>query len=120
MEWPGLLNANAIEVKRAELDAASADAGGNELVEAVEDKKICVLGLFIMAADDVDARLYSGPADTGAPITGPLPVGVKGGAVVGGVAHPEAHWIQTAAGEALTLKLSAAIQCGGCIVYYEG
>ena len=42
-----------IAVKRAKIDCASNAAVGNQLVAAVAGKKLCVLGLFVMAAAPV-------------------------------------------------------------------
>ena len=43
----------------------------------------------------------------------------KGGFIIPDPNDPEAHGLETAAGEALTLKLGSAVQVGGWLVYYE-
>jgi len=108
-----------VDVKRAAISAASAAAAGNELVAAVSGKKICVLGVVLIANADVTATFYSGPADTGTAISGPLPLGAKGGFAVDAPADPQMHAMETAAGARLSLLLSAAVQCSGWLTYYE-
>jgi hypothetical protein len=109
----------AITKKRAKLDCASDAAAGNELVALAAAKKICPLGICLIAAEEVDVTFYSGPADTGTALSGPIPLGANGGFVNPIPSDATAHWIETAAGEALTLLLSAAVQVSGYLVYYE-
>lgn len=109
----------AVTIQRALLDAAGDGAAGNELIAAVPDKRIAVLGLCLLAEEAVDATFYSGPADTGTPLTGPIPVGDRGGFLLPLPPDPSLPWLETAPGEALTLHLSAAWRCGGWIVYRE-
>ena len=110
---------SGVEVKRIKIDAASNDAAGNVLIAAAADKKLCVLGVCLIAAGDVAATFFSGPADTGTAITGPLPLAANGGFVVNPPTDPAMHWIESAAGEALTLLLDTAVQCSGFVTYYE-
>ena len=109
----------SVEVKRAKIDCASDAAAGNELVAAVAGKRICVLAACFMAATAVNATFYSGPADTGIALTGPMPLGDTGGFVCNPPAAPAMAWLATEAGESLTLKLDAANQVSGFLVYYE-
>ena len=109
----------AIATKRAKINAVSDADGGNEIIAAVTGKKICVLAVCLMAADAVNATFYSGPADTGTAISGPMPIGANGGFVNPAPADPDMHWLQAEPGEALTLKLDAAVQVSGWVAYYE-
>ncbi len=109
-----------IAVKRAKIDCSSDAAAGNELVAAVAGKRICVLAACFMAATAVNATFYSDPADTGAALTGPMPLGDTGGFVCNPPASSTMAWLVTEAGESLTLKLDAANQASGFLVYYEG
>ena len=108
-----------IDIKRAVINVSSNAAVGNILVSAVADKKICVLGLCLMAADSVNVQFYSGSADTGTAITGLLPIGPNGGFVLQPSSEPAMHGFGTVAGQELRLKLSAVVQCGGWLVYFE-
>lgn len=108
-----------VEVKRVKIDAASGAAAGNTLVAAVAGKKLCVLGVTLIAADAVSATFCSGPGDTGTALSGALPLDANGGFVVNPPADPAMHWLETAVSQALTLKLSAAVQCSGFVTYYE-
>jgi len=110
----------SVEVKRAKIDAASAAAAGNVLVPAAVGKKSCVLGICLIAAEAVNAVFFSGAADTGTALSGPLPLAANGGFVVNPPADPRMCWLETAEGQALTLGLDTAVQCSGWIVYYEG
>ncbi len=108
-----------IEVKRAIIDAASDAAQGNEIIAGVSGKRICVLGICLLAEEAVDVTFYSGPADTGTALTGPIPVGDRGGFVLPMPSDPSMPWLQTEPGEPLTVGLSAAWRCGGWAVYSE-
>ena len=109
----------SVTAKRVKIDAASDAAAGNTLVAAVVDKRICVLGICLIAADAVEATFYSGPADTGAALSGPLSLAANGGFIVNSPADPAMHCLATEPNQSLTLKLSAAVQCSGWLVYYE-
>ena len=111
--------AASVTVKRAKIDASSADAAGNELIAAVAGKRVCVLGLCLMAAEAVAATFFSGPADTGTALSGPMPLGERGGFINPSPADPVMHWLETVAGEELSLLLSVAVQVSGWVVYYE-
>jgi len=109
----------SITAKRIKISASSNAAAGNILVAGVTGKKICILSLCLIAADVVNATFYSGPADTGTAISGPLPLGANGGFVINAPADADIHWLETAIGQDLRLKLDAAVQCSGWLVYYE-
>ena len=109
----------SVEIKRAKIDCSSDAAAGNELLAAVAGKRICVLAACFMAATAVNATFYSGPADTGIALTGPMPLGDTGGFVCNPPAAPAMAWLVTEVGESLTLKLDAANQVSGFLVYYE-
>ena len=108
-----------VEVKRAVVNAASDAAAGNTLVAAVSGKRICVLAACLIAAGDVSATFFSGPANTGEAISGPLPLGGNGGFAIDAPTDPAMAWMKTAAGQGLTLHLGAAVQVGGWLVYFE-
>ena len=111
--------AGSITPKRVKIDCASDAAAGNELVAAVAGKKICVLAACLMAATAVNATFYSGPADTGTALTGPMPLGDTGGFVCSPPAAVGMAWLATEVGQSLTLKLDAANQASGLLVYFE-
>jgi len=106
----------SVEPKRAIINVASDIAVGHEIVAAVDGKRICVLGICLLAEEAVDVTFYSGPADTGVPLTGPIPIGDRGGFVLPASLIP---WFETETGESLTLHLSANWRCGGWILYAE-
>ena len=111
--------AGSITPKRAKIDCASDAAAGNELVAAVVGKKICVMAACFMAATAVNATFYSGAADTGTALTGPMPLGDTGGFVCSPPAAAGMAWLATEVGQPLTLKLDAANQVSGFLVYFE-
>lgn len=100
-------------VKRAIINESS--IGDNEVVAAVAGKKICVLSFGIVAAGDVDAKFRSGTTD----ITGLMDLAAAGNGLVAAPSFPGYHHFETAAGAALNLNLSAAVNVGGWVVYYE-
>ena len=99
-----------IEIKRAKIDCASDAAAGNVVVAAAPGKSIRVLSACLMAATALNATFYSGPADTGTALTGPMPLGATGGFVCNPPASPGMAWLAAEVGESLTLKLDAAVQ----------
>lgn len=107
--------AAGITVKRAAISAST--SGDNTLVAAVASKKIKVLGLVLVASDDVDVRLESGAGGTA--LTGVISLAVDGNGFVFPMTRPGFHWIETAASALLNLELSAAVQVSGNLVYYE-
>lgn len=106
-----------ITIRRAAIDASS--SGDNTLVAAVAGKRIKVLAVLLVAAEAVDATVYTGPQATGTALTGTISLADNEGFVLPAPVDPAQHWLATASGEALTLYLSAAKQVSGCVVYYE-
>ena len=100
-------------VSRAAISAAG--SGDNTLVAAAAGKKIKVLGLFMVAAGDVDVRLESGAG--GAALTGVISLPADGNGFVLDIAPAGYHWMETAASALLNLELSDAVQVSGAIVY---
>lgn len=92
--------------------AASA-SGANSIVAAVTSKKIRVLAVDLIANGAVNAKWRSA---TAADLTGLAYLVANAGYVR---PFSPTGWFETAAGEALTLDLSAAIAVGGCVVYVE-
>ena len=109
----------SVTVKRAKINCASNAAAGNTVIAAVTGKKLCVLGLTMIAAAAVTVTWYSGPANTGTALSGGIPLGANGGYVNDPPADPADHPLETVAGAALTLLLSAAVQVSGYLTYYE-
>ncbi|MCC7409355.1 MAG: hypothetical protein IT442_14930 [Phycisphaeraceae bacterium] len=109
----------AVEIKRAKINATSNGAAGNTLLPGVAGKKLCVLGVCLIAAGAVNATFYSGPADTGTAVSAALALAANGGFILPVPGDREQYWFATNAGEALTLLLSAAVQCSGWIIYFE-
>ncbi|GAB4110377.1 MAG: hypothetical protein Kow00105_19140 [Phycisphaeraceae bacterium] len=110
---------SGIEAKRVAVNASSDAAVGNTLIAAVPGKRIALLAACLIAAGDVVATFYSGPADTGTVLTGPLALGSNGGFVINAPTDPVVAWLMTAPGEALTLHLASAVSVGGWLVYLE-
>ena len=111
--------AAGIEVKYANIDAASADAdAGNTLIAAVAEKRICVLGALFITEDEVLATLYSGVPETGTALSGPMALD-RGGFCLPITPSSSFPWLTTVAGKELNLKLGSAFQVGGWIAYYE-
>ena len=110
-----------VEVKRAAISTASNVAAGVAIVPAVAGKKICLLSMFLMAAGAVTVTVFSGAANAQAPKprSGAVALAANGGFVIPAPANPEHHWIETDAGEPLTILLSAEVQVSGFITYYE-
>ena len=113
---PGVLTRPKIE--HAVLDFNSNAAAGNELVAAVADYRICLLGMRTMVPDDVALSLFSNPADSGTEIWGADPLPGRGGALLPISPDPEACWCKTAIGESLVGLLDAAVAVTGGLVYY--
>lgn len=84
-------------------------SGDTEVVAAVADRKIRVIGLLFGAADGVSVKFKSGSND----LTGAMPQAENGGVscgVPGGI-------FETNAGEALNINLSSAVAVGGVVSY---
>jgi hypothetical protein len=110
---------SGVQVKRIAVNAASDAAAGNMLIAAVPGQRIGVLAACLIAAGDVAATFYSGPADTGTALTGPLSLAANGGFVINAPTDPTTAWLLTEPGEALTLHLASAVAVGGWLIYFE-
>jgi len=114
-----LVNQYTGTIKYAKIDCASAAAAGNTLVAAVTGKKIRVLGLFVVLAEATTVKFYSGAANTGTALTGAISVDDTSGFVLPKSDSPNIGYLETVAGEALTLLLGAAKQASGAMTYCE-
>jgi hypothetical protein len=96
--------------------AISASASGNSTaVAAVVGKKIRVLSYRFQAGADVDVKFRDNTA--GVDLTGAMSTGTKGGG--GGSAFSPVGHFETAAGNALSINLSGAVQVSGHLTYIE-
>jgi hypothetical protein len=100
----------ALTPKFAKIDASA--SGQTAVVAAVTGKKIRVLRMGYTAAGTVNVKWQSNSTD----LTGleTMVAGAKGGG-----AYCQVGLIETAAGEALNVNLSAAVQVGGVLTYIE-
>ncbi len=89
----------------------TAASGDTAVVAAVAGKRIRVINYVLTAAGVVSVKFRSATTD----LTGAMPFAANGGIAAAG-AQP-GYWVQTAAGEALNLNLSAAAQVSGHITY---
>jgi hypothetical protein len=103
------------DVKRRPIELAT--AGSHQVVAAVANREIRVLGVFLMGAGDVDISFRSEP--TGTRIIGTASLAADGNGYVLPVGPPVFHWAATNIGEGLFLHLNAAVAVGGVIVYYD-
>jgi len=108
---------SGLEPRRVAISAASDAAAGNVLVPADPNGSIVVLGVCLIAADAVTATFYSGAADAGTPISGPLTLAGGGGFVVQPPTDAALAWFKTGVNQPLVLHLSAAVSVGGFLVY---
>jgi len=108
-----------VDVQRVPVDAALDAAEGNLLLAGVSGRRLCVVAACLIAAGDVTATFYSGPADTGTALTGPLPLGTNGGFTLDAPTDPALAWLTTEPGQPLTLHLGSAVPVAGWLVYYE-
>jgi len=102
-------------IKRAIISGAT--SGNNTLIAAVSGKKIKVLSLILVATGDVDVRFEDGAGGTA--LTGVMSLAADGNGFVLPPALPGYHWMETSVNTLLNMELSDAVQCSGCIVYYE-
>lgn len=114
--------ATALTPRFAKISAAV--LGDNTLVAAVPGKKIRVLSLFVVnAGAAVSAYFTSGPLGTAifADAANKIPLDKTGAAGPSGfsLGHNKQGWMETAAGAALVLNLSAAQGVAGGLVYVE-
>ncbi len=90
-----------------------ATATANTIVAAVTGKKIVVLSYTLVAAGAITVTWRSDATL----ISGPLAFAANGGTAP--ATTPEAPLLETAAGQALILLNSAAVQVGGHLTYIE-
>lgn len=102
-----------MELKRAAI-SASTSGSGNNVVAAVNTKKIRVVSYDFVVAGAVNVKFQSGGSTD---LTGLYTFGAAGDGKVNNF-NP-VGWMETVAGEALTLNLSGAVLVGGCIQYME-
>ena len=91
-------------------------AGSNIVIAGVMQRRIKVVQMLLMASDDVDVDVRDWPGGT--ILVGTLSLAADGNGFVLPPAPPGQPWFQTETGDGLDIFLSAAVQCGGCIVYY--
>lgn len=91
---------------------SAAGAGANQLVAAVPNNRIVVIGYVIVAAGAVSVKFQSGAND----ITGLMALAANGGLVVP-AGDEYAALFQTNVNEALNLNNSAAVAVGGHLAY---
>jgi len=108
---------SGIEPRRVAISAASDAAAGNVVVPADANGSIAVLGLCLIASDAVTTTFYSGAADAGTPLSGPLTLAAGGGFVIDPPTDAALAWLKTAPNQPLVLHLSAAVTVGGFLVY---
>jgi hypothetical protein len=93
--------------------------GDNQLIAAVANSKIVVLGYHLIASGAVSAKFTNGAA--GSELTGVQAIAANGG-LVAPVVPPamggyQIGWFETTPGVALVLNLSSGVQIGGVLVY---
>lgn len=86
-------------------------AGQSELVAAVADKRIRVMGFMLNAASAATAKFQSASTD----LTGAMSFAANG-TITGQLQEGDGHF-ETVAGEALNLFTSVGIQFSGYLVY---
>jgi hypothetical protein len=94
---------------------STAASGNTTVVAAVASKKIRVLSYRFQAGADADVKFRDNTA--GVDLTGAMSTGAKGGG--GGAAFSPVGHFETAAGNALSVNLSAAVQVSGHLTYIE-
>jgi len=108
-----------VEVKRAVINEDSDAPVGNSIVAGVPEKRVCVLGLCLLAEEAVDVTFYSGTPLSGTALTGALPLSDRGGFVLPVVPDPSMAWMRTEPGDSLRLELSAGWRVSGWLLYCE-
>lgn len=99
-------------LKFASISAAT--SGDNTVVAAVTGSRIKVVSYVLVAAGLVTVKWKSGAATD---LSGAMSLAANGGVAIPG--QPSSHIAQTAAGQALVLNLSAAVQVSGHVAYFE-
>jgi len=93
---------------------AASTLGDNTVVAATAGKKIQVERFVITSSGTVNAKWRSGTTD----ISGLFYLVANSGATCPGFGAE--YWLETVAGQALVLNLSAAVPVGGIVVYELG
>lgn len=106
-----MVGTTALVPKFASIDVAT--AGDNTLVAAVTGKQLRVLSYALVAGGAVAVRWKSGAATN---LSGAMSFAANGGVAP---AWSPVGLLQTVAGDALVLNLSAAVQVSGHLVYVE-
>ena len=88
-------------------------SGDQTLIAAVANKKIRILNICLITADDLSIKFKSGSTD----LTGVMKLATAGNGFVADQSVNGSSVFETAEGEAFVLNLSASIQIGGWIVY---
>jgi len=96
-------------VKFVAIDEAS--SGASAQIAAVTGKRIRVMSFFMVAAGAVGVKFQSATTD----LTGVMSLAANGG--ISTTSH--SGLFETAAGEALNINLSAAVQVSGSMAYVE-
>lgn len=92
---------------------AASSSGDNTIVDAMEGKKIRVLGYVLVGAGAVNVKFQSGAA--GDDLTGVMPIAGAGGGIA---ATPSGlGQFETDKGELLNLNLSDAVAVTGHVTY---
>lgn len=99
-------------LKTAKIDHGS--SGNNEIVAAVAGKKIKVYAIVLVVSDAVNCKWCSATTD----LTGAMNFSSQGEGYSHAV-QPPAFLLETAAGEALNLNLSAAVAVDGYVAYWD-
>jgi len=93
---------------------AASTLGDNTVVAATAGKKIQVERFWLTSSGTVNAKWRSGTTD----VSGLAYLVANGGLVCPGSGSE--FWVETVAGQALVLNLSAAVAVGGFVVYELG
>ena len=103
-------------VDRFTMHFTSFDINANTIViPAVFRQRIKVTHMLLIVSDDVDVDIVN---TGGGALIGTLSLAGDGNGFVLPPAQPNAPWFQTNPGNGVQINLTAAVQVGGCIVYY--
>lgn len=94
---------------------STATLGDNTVVAAVAGKRIAVESYALVVSGAVSVKWKSGAATD---LSGAMALAANGGLAPAG-AGPDSSLLATAAGGALVLNLSAAVQVSGHVAYRE-
>jgi hypothetical protein len=101
-----------IIIKTAKIDHAA--SGDNTIIPAVSNKTLKIFALTFVVSGAVNVKFKRGTTD----LTGDLNFASKGQGVFSAI-NPPAFLMQTAAGEAFIMNLSAAVAVDGFVSYWE-